>query len=52
MLLGQEFWGYAAQVEKCAGRIRAALEGIYELRAGRYGGWNGIECGSWFRGRA
>ena len=34
MLLGQEFSGYAAQVELCAGRIRAALEGIYELPLG------------------
>jgi len=34
MLLGQEFSGYAAQVELCAGRIRTALEGIYELPLG------------------
>jgi fumarate hydratase class II len=34
MLLGQEFSGYAAQVEMCVGRIRAALEGIYELPLG------------------
>jgi fumarate hydratase, class II len=34
MLLGQELSGYAAQVELCAGRIRAALEGIYELPLG------------------
>ncbi len=34
MLLGQEFSGYAAQVELCIGRIRAALEGIYELPLG------------------
>ncbi len=34
MLLGQEFSGYAAQVELCAGRIRAALDGIYELPLG------------------
>ncbi len=27
MLLGQEFSGYAAQVEQCIGRIRVALEG-------------------------
>ena len=51
MLLGQEFSGYAAQVENCAGRIRAALEGIYELRAGRHGGRDGAECSAWFRGR-
>jgi fumarate hydratase, class II len=34
MLLGQEFSGYAAQVEASAGRIRAALPGIYELPLG------------------
>ena len=34
MLLGQEFSGYAAQVEQCAGRVRSALEGIYELPLG------------------
>ncbi len=34
MLLGQEFGGYAAQIEQCEGRIRAALEGIYELALG------------------
>jgi fumarate hydratase class II len=34
MRLGQEFSGYAAQVELSAGRIRMALEGIYELPLG------------------
>ncbi len=34
MLLGQEFSGYAAQVEQCARRIRAALEGLDELPLG------------------
>ncbi len=34
MMLGQEFSGYAAQVELCVGRIRAALDGIYELPLG------------------
>ena len=34
MLLGQEFSGYAAQVENCGARILAALEGIYELPLG------------------
>lgn len=34
MLLGQEFSGYAAQVENCGARIVAALEGIYELPLG------------------
>ena len=34
MLLGQEFSGYAAQVELCISRVRAALEGIYELALG------------------
>jgi fumarate hydratase, class II len=34
MLLGQEFSGYAAQVEHSAARVRAALDGIYELPLG------------------
>ncbi len=34
MLLGQEFSGYAAQVENCGARLVAALEGIYELPLG------------------
>jgi fumarate hydratase, class II len=34
MLLGQEFSGYATQVERCARRIGAALDGIYELPLG------------------
>jgi fumarate hydratase class II len=34
MTLGQEFSGYARQVEASADRIRAALEGIYELPLG------------------
>jgi fumarate hydratase class II len=34
MTLGQEFSGYAAQVEHCSERIQAALEGIYELPLG------------------
>src|SRR5260370_36539689 len=34
MLLGQEFSGYARQVELCVGRVRVALEGIYELPLG------------------
>jgi fumarate hydratase class II len=34
MLFGQEFGGYAAQVEQSAVRIRAALGGIYELPLG------------------
>jgi fumarate hydratase class II len=34
MLLGQEFGGYAAQVEQCIGRIRVALEGLDELPLG------------------
>src|SRR5579864_7362294 len=34
MLLGQEFSGYAAQVEQCIGRIRVALEGLDELPLG------------------
>jgi fumarate hydratase class II len=34
MRLGQEFSGYAAQVENSIGRVLAALEGIYELPLG------------------
>jgi fumarate hydratase, class II len=34
MLFGQEFSGYAAQVEQSAARVRVALEGIYELPLG------------------
>lgn len=34
MRLGQEFSGYAAQVDLSAGRIMAALEGVYELPLG------------------
>ena len=34
MRLGQEFNGYAAQVEASAARIRTALSGIYELPLG------------------
>jgi fumarate hydratase, class II len=32
--MGQEFGGYARQVEVCIGRIEAALPGIYELPLG------------------
>ncbi|MEO7650422.1 MAG: class II fumarate hydratase [Bryobacteraceae bacterium] len=32
--LGQEFSGYARQVEACSDRVRAALPGIYELALG------------------
>ncbi len=32
--LGQEFSGYAAQVEKCLQRVKAALDGLYELPLG------------------
>ena len=34
MTLGQEFSGYAAQVEHCSERIKAALDGLYELALG------------------
>ncbi len=34
MTLGQEFSGYAAQVEHCSERIKAALAGLYELPLG------------------
>ena len=32
--LGQEFAGYATQMEKCAGRLDAAAEGLHELALG------------------
>jgi fumarate hydratase class II len=34
MTLGQEFSGYAAQVEHCSARIKAALQDLYELPMG------------------
>jgi fumarate hydratase, class II len=34
MTLGQEFSGYAAQVEHCSERIQIALDGLYELPLG------------------
>jgi fumarate hydratase, class II len=34
MTLGQEFSGYAAQVEHCSQRVEAALDGLYELPLG------------------
>src|ERR1700678_2177059 len=34
MTLGQEFSGYSAQVDHCTERIKAALDGIYELPLG------------------
>jgi len=34
MTLGQEFSGYASQVQKCSERIRTALDGLYELPLG------------------
>jgi fumarate hydratase class II len=34
MTLGQEFGGYAAQVAQSIARVRAALEGMYELALG------------------
>jgi fumarate hydratase, class II len=34
MLFGQEFSGYAAQVEHSAARVRSALDGMYELPLG------------------
>jgi len=34
MTMGQEFSGYTAQVEKCSERIKAALDGLYELPLG------------------
>src|ERR1700689_1858490 len=34
MTLGQEFSGYTAQVEHCSERIKAALDGLYELALG------------------
>lgn len=34
MTLSQEFSGYAAQVEHCSERVKAALDGLYELPLG------------------
>jgi fumarate hydratase class II len=34
MLLGQEFSGYAAQVELCVGRVQTAVQGMYQLPLG------------------
>jgi len=34
LTLGQEFSGYAAQLESCAARVRATLEGLYDLALG------------------
>jgi fumarate hydratase, class II len=34
LTLGQEFSGYAAQLDHCLGGIKAALEGLYELALG------------------
>jgi len=34
MTMGQEFSGYTAQVEKCSERIKAAVDGLYELPLG------------------
>jgi fumarate hydratase class II len=34
MTLGQEFSGYASQVEHCSQRMKAALDGLYELPLG------------------
>jgi fumarate hydratase, class II len=34
MTLGQEFSGYAAQLEHCSERIKSALDGLYELPLG------------------
>jgi fumarate hydratase, class II len=48
MTLGQEFSGYAAQVDKCAERIEAALEGLYELPLGGTAVGTGLNAVSGF----
>src|SRR5689334_17095913 len=48
MLLGHEFSGYAAQVELCEQRIKAALEGIYALALGGTAVGTGLNAVSGF----
>ena len=50
MLLGQEFSGYASQVEHSIGRVRAALEGIYELPLGGTAVGTGLNAKPGFAG--
>ena len=40
MTLGQEFSGYAAQLEFGLERLEATLPGLYRLAEGRHGGWH------------
>ena len=51
MRMGQEFGGYARQVEAAAERVEAALPGIYELAAGRHGGGHRAERAAGLRAR-
>ncbi len=44
MLLGQEFSGYAAQVEQCIGRIRVALGGLDEVPLGGTASGTGLNA--------
>jgi fumarate hydratase class II len=50
MLLGQEFSGYAAQVEQCIGRVRVALQGLDELPLGGTAIGTGLNAISGFAG--
>ncbi len=50
MLLGQEFSGYAAQVASCEGRVKAALDGIYELALGGTAVGTGLNARPGFAG--
>ena len=43
MRFGQEFGGYARQMEACAERVTQALQGVYELPIGRNRGRHRIE---------
>ncbi len=42
--LGQEFSGYNAQVEKCLERVKAALDGLYELPLGGTAAGTGLNA--------
>jgi fumarate hydratase class II len=49
--LGQEFSGYAQQVKSCGERLRAALDGIYELALGGTAVGTGINAPAGFAAR-
>lgn len=44
LLLGQEFSGYAAQVEKSTARVQQAIDGLRELAVGGTAVGTGINC--------